>query len=118
MRILRSHRRDSHRSQLRQRACKYPHLHFLHLRYLSHRLPSGQFADRNDTRPAVPNGVIATLPNSDTNYLDDRLVWSNDINALSIDGKTTYCIPAKTRVLGRKSTSDTPTLARLSLDSK
>jgi len=58
---------------------------------------------------AVPNGVITSLPNSDTNYLDDRLVWSNDINALSIDGKTPYCLPAKTRVLGRKSTLDTLT---------
>jgi hypothetical protein len=68
--------------------------------------------DKTNTPPGnqtqgAPNGVITSLPNSDENYLDDKLLWSGDIQALSYpDGKTSYCVPAETRLLGRQSKFD------------
>jgi len=57
---------------------------------------------QGSTPDKTPNGVISSLPNSDDNFLDDKLLWSKDIKALSLDDKKEYCVPAGARLLGIK----------------
>ena len=50
-------------------------------------------------------------PNSDNNYLDDRLLWDTKISAKADpkDESPSFCFPSRTRLLGHKSTLDTVT---------
>lgn len=56
------------------------------------------------------SGNNTTLPNSNDNYLDDRLSWPNAIEAPATLGGNLadgYCIPAGTRLIGARVAMDT-----------
>jgi hypothetical protein len=60
---------------------------------------------------ATSTGTSQT-PNSDNNYLDDDLMWTNKITlkANVSDQYPVYCIPGRTQLKGHKATLDTQTV--------
>lgn len=60
---------------------------------------------RNNNNNSSP---VSSVPSSANNYLDDRLLWSTDISALSYpNADSSYCVPAMTTLIGRSSKLDT-----------
>ena len=64
----------------------------------------GESAPEAKPKAAQPDSI----PNSDNNYLDDRLLWATKVAARKNpnDPNPSYCFPPWTRLLGHKSTLD------------